>query len=152
VAIRISINNMDTMIPTTGEGTKVTGRVILVRISTQRETRAIMNRRHSKNRAIMNRRHGKTRAIMIRRHRTMAEAVIPDVVIAVAPVQDEVAAGAVGHHGGVGGRAAETIDTINIMKTRGNSRMIKVIMTTHHTMIKVHMLNHAHSIIYFKIH
>lgn len=125
------------MITTTGEETKVTGRVILARTGIQSKTRPIMNHRHNKTRPITHHhRHStKTRAIMNRRHGTMAEAE------AAAPVQDEVAASAAGRHGEVGGRAAETIGKINTMMTRGNSTMIKVIMTTHRTMIKAHMLN-----------
>ena len=134
--IHISINSRDTMITTTGEGTIATGRVILARTVTLSKIRAIMIRRHNKTRAITNHRPGKTRAIMTRRLGTMAEAE------AAAPVQDEVAS-AVGRHGEVGGRAAETIGKINTMMTRGNSTMIKVTMTTHRTMIKAHMLNYA---------
>ena len=145
--IHISINSRDTMITTTGEGTIATGRVILARTGTLSKIRAIMIRRHNKTRAITNHRPGKTRAItnhrpgktraiMTRRLGTMAEAE------AAAPVQDEVAS-AVGRHGEVGGRAAETIGKINTMMTRGNSTMIKVTMTTHRTMIKAHMLNYA---------
>ena len=134
--IHISINSRDTMITTTGEGTIATGRVILARTVTLSKIRAIMIRRHNKTRAITNHRPGKTRAIMTRRLGTMVEAE------AAAPVQDEVAS-AVGRHGEVGGRAAETIGKINTMMTRGNSTMIKVTMTTHRTMIKAHMLNYA---------
>ena len=134
--IHISINSRDTMITTTGEGTIATGRVILARTGTLSKIRAIMIRRHNKTRAITNHRPGKTRAIMTRRLGTMVEAE------AAAPVQDEVAS-AVGRHGEVGGRAAETIGKINTMMTRGNSTMIKVTMTTHRTMIKAHMLNYA---------